>query len=382
MKGKRRPINPEWDGVFNDIRERTAKYGDAMLRINTIEMYEGIDDKPADLIIAAKIIEELPDPLKALQEINQLALKSAIVTIKLDSKRGEKYWRKTIEHAMAVLDWVVEKDHITAVCSPGMRVQGIRPHGALTDELRWQNVQTSTKLISKRIEPKPAHDRRAVVCCYGPSLQETWPHILEETNSDIISVSGSHDFLLGKGIVPTFHVECDPRAHKTDNIKAGHPDVSYLLASNCHPSLFERLTGMNIRLWHVAISEHCMKLVDEMGERNDWIVSGGGSVGLRSLPLLHVMGYRNFSIYGMDCSFSSDGETQWAGPHAGKRQELCTIKCGDEDFITSHVLITYAANFFDIRRRMPDAHFNFYGDGLLQAMIRFYASYETKPEAA
>src|SRR3977135_3536057 len=120
---QRRPVNAEWQAGFKDLRERTAKYGDALLRINTIEMYEGVDDKPADMIIAAKIIEELPDPRKALEEINQLALKSPIITIELDAKRDEKYWRKTIEHSIAIVDWVVENGHITAVCSPGMRVQ-------------------------------------------------------------------------------------------------------------------------------------------------------------------------------------------------------------------------------------------------------------------
>jgi hypothetical protein len=86
-------------------------------------------------------------------------------------------------------------------------------------------------------------------------------------------------------------------------------------------------------------------------------------------------------MYGMDCSFEDDGHTQWAGPHAGKRQELCQVKCADEMFISSPVLLAYAGQFFDIMNRLPDTRYRVYGDGLLPAMCRLYSSH-TQLEAA
>ena len=62
--------------------------------------------------------------------------------------------------------------------------------------------------------------------CYGPSLEQTW----REIKHPIMTVSGAHDFLLARGIVPDYHVECDPRPHKSDNISKPHPDVQYLIA--------------------------------------------------------------------------------------------------------------------------------------------------------
>ena len=82
------------------------------------------------------------------------------------------------------------------------------------------------------------------------------------------------------------------------------------------------------------------------------------------------MGYREFHIYGMDCSFSNDEEPkQWAGPHKGKRQKVIDIKTETERwFKTSPVLVTYARHFFDTVQRAPDASFFLAGDGLLQEM--------------
>jgi hypothetical protein len=115
---------------------------------------------------------------------------------------------------------------------------------------------------------------------------------------------------------------------------------------------------------------------------------------------MYALGYRNFSIYGMDCSFQGeDGSSsfrpdpdqdmqqqamvwaeqkqimQWAGAHAGKRQELCASLCDGEIFISSPVLVTYAGGFFDIMNRLPNTKYRVYGDGLLPAMCRLYSSH-------
>jgi hypothetical protein len=118
------------------------------------------------------------------------------------------------------------------------------------------------------------------------------------------------------------------------------------------------------------MQDFMIKLVDEYGEKGNTIISGGGSVGLRSLPLLYTLGHRRFSVVAMDCSFADEGRQQWAGKHAGKRQDVTTCKVGERIFFTSPVLMTYAANFMDEMRKMAGCTFRVYGDGLLPAMVR------------
>jgi hypothetical protein len=54
-----------------------------------------------------------------------------------------------------------------------------------------------------------------------------------------MTCSGAHKFLIDRGIVPTHHIDVDPRPHKVHLI--GKPDerVEYLIASTCHPDLLE-----------------------------------------------------------------------------------------------------------------------------------------------
>jgi len=59
------------------------------------------------------------------------------------------------------------------------------------------------------------NDKWASIVCYGPSLADTWKVI----KRPIVTVSGAHDYLVDRGIVPDFHVDCDPRAHKARMLK-------------------------------------------------------------------------------------------------------------------------------------------------------------------
>jgi len=372
---KRRPVNKEWDDIFFMMRERTAKYGDEQLTLRTIEFFEALpDDKPADCIIALDILEHLPDPAAALIRINQLAKKTIIVHITPDKDRNENWWRKLIDKYLYCNEWLMDKGRITAVCQAGSKVHGVRPVGAGSDDGNWSNVEASLKRIKKRVGKAPAHDGKCIVACYGPSLQDNWERLKNERaegNCIVVSMSGSHDFLIERGVIPDYHVDADPRAYKAKNIKLPNHAVKYYLASCCDPAFFDLLEGYDVSLWHVAVSDHLMKLIDTMGESKQSVVSGGGSVGLRAHSIFHGLGYRNFSTYGMDCSFSEDGHTSWAGAHmTPKPLELCKVQCGDVNYTTSPVFATYATQFFDMVRRFDDSKFHVWGEGLLQAMCR------------
>lgn len=376
---KRRPMTAKMHGMFAHIRKEAARYQDALTRIETIRMFEGVQDEPADMQVAHDLIEHWPDPDDVLTEICGLARVAVMANVKLGDGRSEGDWRKIFERRLRIAEWHTEGGQLFVVGSPRVGVAGVTVKGTVAEDLLWPVVQTAVKRIDKRIEIAPAHDRRALLVCYGPSLATAIEALLTEmgapgVNADVVSVSGAHDFLRERGISPRYHVECDPRPHKADNIETWGPHTAYLLASCVSPVLFDKLAGADIRLWHNANGAHGARLVDEYGENPKHIISGGGSVGLRSIPLLYAMGYRDFVIYGMDCSFSDDGAKQWAGKHAGKRQELIQVRCDERIFISSPVLVTYATDFWETIQKMPDANFRLHGDGLLQATARYYMS--------
>lgn len=371
----RRPFTTEMAGVLGNIRHQVNAHSDAFSQIKSVAMWEGVDDAPADLQGACDLIEDLDDIDEALREVAQKSLKCTFIAAKITPNISEWDWRRMLDRRFRVAVWEVAHGRVFMTGAPGVMVQGICAVGAVTDDDRWVNVGAAIKRYSARIEPAEPHGRVALLACYGPSLKDTIGTIQAAAGEvDVVSVSGSHDFLLENGVVPKYHVECDPRPHKALNVDKSHPDVTYLIASVCHPEYFDKLGDAAVRLWHVSTSEHVLRLINECGENPKHIISGGGSVGLRAIPLLYAMGYREIHIHAMDCSFKSEGEgiAQWAGKHAGKKQDCCEVLCDGELFISSPVLLTYATGFFESIQKVTDLSIRLYGKGLLQSMCEYY----------
>jgi len=263
---------------------------------------------------------------------------------------------------------------ILALCRPRkfevpmlLPIVKIRSTAAVSDEMRNEQVLENCARIKDRLDLDiPAHDRVAHLVCYGPTLNKTWPEIAmaKAIGDDVFTVSGSHKFLIERGIIPYAHIDCDPRPHKALQIGEPHKDVEYWLASCIAPFYLGRLEGHHIKLWH-SYNGTASRIAFKIEPRSRMVV-GGGSVGLRAMSILYCRGYRKFEIHGLDCSFV-DGEAH-AGEHLGKPQEFVSVKCGERWFETSAVFVLYAQFFQKQLKMMPDAIINLHGDGLLQHM--------------
>lgn len=382
---KRRKMSIELSQMCEQIRRQSAAHCDAYSRIKSVRLFEGVDDGPADMQVLFDVLDEVDYPAPILRAAAKIARKAVMVRVRTTQLRNEAYWRKLLEQHWRVIDWQVDAAgrSIGMVGCPRVAVEGLRVLGAVESEERWGQVEAAMARITKRVQTAEPHGRRAILACYGPSLNDTIRRLkddLADGAADVISVSGAHDLLIAHGVVPTYHVECDPRPHKADNIDKGHPAVQYLLGSVVHPKLLDKLDDLDVALWHVATQEHAAKLL-KLGEHGHLIITGGGSVGLRAIPLLYAMGYRDFAIYGMDCSFADEGREQWAGKHAGKRHEVLMMQSAGRVFATSPVLLSYATDFIEMVQKVTDAQFRLYGEGLLQQMCAVHAQL-AEPEAS
>ena len=370
---KRRKAPEDWSSQIEYVKTQMNRYADPFSRIEKVSMWEGFDDEVADMQVAIWIIEHVPDVAAALYSIACLSSKAAMLVIDMSDGRGVRYWRQMVEQRFRIAATNIQGSTLIVIGSPRLSVHGLTVTGAVDADTRWEQAKAAIARYTKRAPVALPHDRLAILACYGPSLGDTIEDIrleAEAADADVISVSGAHDFLLERGIVPKFHVECDPRAYKADNIAQSRPDVKYLLASCVHPALFDKLgPDADIALWHVGSMSHVASLIDELGENPGTLITGGGSVGLRAFSLLYAMGYRRLSIYGMDCSFRDKGEMQHAGNHAGKRHSIATYRCGERVFVTSKTLQSYACDFLEMIQRVNDLDISLHGDGLLQAMV-------------
>lgn len=232
--------------------------------------------------------------------------------------------------------------------------------------LRDLQIAQAIARIPGRIEGHPEKRTEPVaVVCYGPTLNDTWEQIKDFRY--VISCSGSHPFLIDRGIVPTWHVEVDPRAHKAELIGTPHPDVEYLIASTCHAAVFDRLEGHTVKLWHVFDSTADAKRVLPAGE---WALTGGSSVGLRAMTIARFLGFTDLHVFGMDGCEGPSGKH--AAAHPNQPSEHFLTHLHGREFRTTPSMLACAKQTFHELNQMPDVTATFYGDGLVAELMKDY----------
>lgn len=217
---------------------------------------------------------------------------------------------------------------------------------------------------------------KITICGYGPSLVDTWKDI--DRTCPILTTSGAHGFLLERGIIPTYHAECDPRDHKVFFIRQAHRDVTYLIASICHKKMFRRLRNHKVMMWHPLThqKDEQTALLREV-EYGAHMIGGGSNAGLRALLLAFHMGFRDFDVHGLD--FSYRGDQIWAGEHSGKRHQMMEATCNGRYFNTSDIMVNACEDFWELMQspKLGGCHFAIRGEGLLSERVRL-ASIDSK----
>jgi hypothetical protein len=147
----------------------------------------------------------------------------------------------------------------------------------------------------------------------GPSLRTCLAELrmFQDHVGPVMGCGSVHDYLVENDVVPDYHAVCDPDEVMGRFIQRSHPAVKYLLASQCHPSLFDALAGRLVYLWHAFIvAQDGTEVVDFRGEPT---IPGGDAIVLRAWPLGAVLGHREFHFFGFDLSFPPEDS---AGQHA------------------------------------------------------------------
>ena len=244
----------------------------------------------------------------------------------------------------------------------------------MTNEERHKQMAQAIGLFPMLQKRGTFLPRRASIACFGPSLADTW----QKLRRPIITVSGAHDYLVERGIVPDYHVDCDPRPHKPEMLRKPQEATTYLMASVCHPLFWEALQGRSVRLWHL-INGDDLETVAWVAQNHPAgmksMIGGGSSVGMRAMNVAAALGYRKFDIHGMDCSFT---ENRHAGAHTGGQQVETLVKAGDRTFKTTKQMLQAAIEMEHFLQQQ-DAEVRFYGDGLMQETAKILRGrYETR----
>ena len=219
----------------------------------------------------------------------------------------------------------------------------------------------------------------------GPSLKDFWGDIEEKWRGGqkIVTVNGTYNECLKRGINPSAQIVTDARDHNLRFVQPVIPTCKYLLASQCHPSLFDAVPPEQIHVWHTPIGDsELTKIVEEeLHARNQiWYpVPGGSTVTLRAMTLLRILGFCKMEIYGFDSCLADDGSH-----HAYEQKEndgkevIISVICGGRVFRCHSWMASQAQEFLDQMRHLllDEVEIMVHGDGLIAHILKTGAGIE------
>lgn len=159
----------------------------------------------------------------------------------------------------------------------------------------------------------------------GPTIKETHKELV----GDVIAINSAISFLLDQGIVPKFGMLWDG-TEVVEKFARPHPDITYLVASRCHPKVFERLKDCKVVVWHAG-GDH--DIADVMTDPEVFaklkipqpLIAGGSAGVTRSIYVASVLGYTDIHLYGADSCYSAAGETHIRGSLVPEKDILIAL---------------------------------------------------------
>src|SRR3990167_2026332 len=247
----------------------------------------------------------------------------------------------------------------------------------IATHINWEAVGSDPAVIAEniarisariKIEKGEPDMKPVAIVAFGPSLREHFRKVSEFDT--IYTCSGAHRFLIDRGVIPTYHVDSDPRAYKADILGEPHRNVEYLISSICHPTYFDKLEfyRAKVKLWHMLFLE---PEIFQHYPKMEWIMTGGHTVGPRTIKLARMMGFDNLHMFGFDGSVDAEGRTH-AEAHPNPPTDMDWIEYEGKRYYTNANWEDHAAILLKELDRIGDIQYTFHGDGLIQEMARHH----------
>ena len=149
--------------------------------------------------------------------------------------------------------------------------------------------------------------------------------------------------------------------------------TSYLVASKCHPKVFEALkcrdNGLDVHLWHVADVG-----ASELPAGTD-VMPTAPSITITAMFLAHYMGYRKVIVYGWDGCYGEDGEDH-AVPQPHNRAGDIDIEYDGRTFKSSTSWACEAEDASIMMGMLSDMDITIVGDGFFANVLRPFTKAE------
>ena len=209
----------------------------------------------------------------------------------------------------------------------------------VADEGLVSNVRHALSLGLPEVTFVPGSEVLTVIA-NGPTARHA------PLDGSTLAVNGALGLFTERDLAPTYWAACDPQEVVAEFVRDAPPETTYLVASKCHPSVFEALKGRKVMLWHV--DDHATwSLVRDRDP-----VMSGVSVTICAFELMRRLGFDRFETWGWDGCLT-DGQTHAVPQCAGGLAR--TVEVGERRFESTTTWALEAQDAWDKLRDLPIA---------------------------
>lgn len=229
------------------------------------------------------------------------------------------------------------------------------------EKTRLEHIASALSRNLPHIEAYHPHGGRWHICAGGPSLRKEIKRI-KKAKGTIVSVNGTHDYLLSKKITPGVFIMVDPQEHNERFVRHPVQGTAYLIAAHCHPKVFDRLKGCDCRVWFPM--DYDLPVPVQIG--------GGTTVGLRAINIGYTLGYRDIHLWGFDGCVK---ETHHAYPQIENDDDpVKVVKYRGKKYKMTEWMIAQADNFEEMLKQEHDFKLTVHTNGVIKHIGDSYAS--------
>ena len=245
------------------------------------------------------------------------------------------------------------------------------------------NVRHSITLGLPQCKPHDLAGKTIGIACGGYSLKEQLPYIKErrEAGMPLITTNGTHDYMLENDIIPSAHVQLDARPFMTRFVENWRPYIRYLIASQSHADVFETLKDApDVHLFHCVAKPEEVQLLEDYYFGHYYQVPGGGTVGLRTIMLMRMLGYDKMELFGFDSCYMGDEHHAFEQEENDKDSAI-RVKVHGREFVCAGWMHAQAVDFLGMVKVAGHLFkLRVHGDGLIAHLLETGASLNVKED--
>jgi hypothetical protein len=204
----------------------------------------------------------------------------------------------------------------------------------------------------------------------GPSLVDTIDQlkVRHQNGAKVWAMNGSYDHLVGLGIIPDAMVMLDARPENARFVQNPQQSTTFYITSQCDDAVFDALEGYKVVLVH-ANTPGVYELLEHEKERPVHLMGGFTTVGILSLILAKLQGFKRIFLFGMDSSYRN-------GKHHAYKQEsndserIIDAMINDVTYKCAPWMAQQVTDFQNVVAGFDDVTIEVCGDGLLHQMAK------------